>query len=249
MEFKNNYDISCDYLSYYGLIQALPITWKTTLRGQNLVKIKESKLVTICNTKKETRATYMDLIDEVCEFPHNQVNKWEEELNNYFPIAQWQNLFQNIYITAKSAKLRYFQFQILHRTLVTNRKLKLWNIKNSELCSFCELETERISHLLYDCLHVKIFWYRVKKYVSEQPGNQFNPYISKEDFLLGFSGDNRLVNLICLVTKQYIYSCPGNFPNFAQYINKLRDIKHSELYIARLGEKYEQLESFWDWLK
>ncbi len=250
VEFKNKYDISCDYLSYYGLIQAVPKPWKTILRGQNLLKNNENKLVTICNTKKATKATYTNLIDEVCEFPHSPVNKWEEELNNYFPIAHWQSLFQNIYITVKSAKLRYFQFQVLHRTLVTNRKLKLWNIKDSDRCSFCEIETETISHLLYDCLHIKIFWYRAKKWASEKLGNQFNPNISKTDFLLGSSGDNRLLNLICLVAKQYIYSCRclGNFPNLAQYINKLRDIRHSELYFARYGEKYDQLERFWDWL-
>ncbi len=78
-------------------------------------------------------------------------------------MAQWQMLFQNIYITTSSAKLRYFQYQILHRTLVTNRKVELWDIKDSDKCSFCELETETISHLLYDCLHIKIFWFRVKK--------------------------------------------------------------------------------------
>ncbi len=82
---------------------------QTILRGQNFLKNHENKLVTICNTKKATKATYTNLIDEVCEFPHSPVNKWEEELNNYFPIAHWQGLFQNIYITVKSAKLRYFQ--------------------------------------------------------------------------------------------------------------------------------------------
>ena len=74
-------------------------------------------------------------------------------------------LFLDIYITTKSAKLRYSQFQDLHRTLVTtsNKKPKLWKIKESELCSFCELEVESIDHLhdlLYHCLHIKIFWFR-----------------------------------------------------------------------------------------
>ncbi len=125
VEFKNKYDIACDYLSYYGLIQAIPKPWKNILRGQNLLKPKENNLAEICKNKKATKAIYLNLINDVCEFPHNSVNKWEEELNKYLPMAQWQSLFQNIYITTRSAKLRYFQFQILHRTLVTNRKLKL----------------------------------------------------------------------------------------------------------------------------
>ena len=95
----------------------------------------------------------MSSLKKICEFPTTPTSKWEENLNDYFPITIWQKIFLDIYITTKSVKLRYFQFQILHRTLVTNRKLKLWKIKESELCSFCELEVESIDHLLYDCLH------------------------------------------------------------------------------------------------
>ena len=56
VEFKNKYDITCDYLSYYGLIQAIPKPWKNILRGQDLLKPKENNLVEICKNKKATKA-------------------------------------------------------------------------------------------------------------------------------------------------------------------------------------------------
>ncbi len=100
------------------------------------------------------------------------------------------------------------QFQILHCTLVTNRKLKLWKIKESEMCSFCELEVESISHLLFDYLHIKIFWFRLKGWLTMKTNNRIDFNISKIDLILGKSdSDNRLINLAYLVAKQYIYSC------------------------------------------
>ncbi len=216
------------------------------------VKVTDSNVTKLCKSKKASKSIYIELIKNICEFPNTPTNKWEENLNNYFPMTTWQGVFQDIYVTTKSAKLRYFQFQILHRTLVTNRKLKLWNIKETDLCSFCELEVESICHLFYDCLHIKIFWFRLKNWVTKKTENRTDFDISKTELILGKPKcKNRLVNLVYLVAKQYIYACRcrGTFPHLIEYINRLKDIRDSELYTAKYGKKYNEYQQFWDWLK
>ena len=34
MEFKAKYNVNCDFLSYYGLIQAIPIGWKNIIKSK-----------------------------------------------------------------------------------------------------------------------------------------------------------------------------------------------------------------------
>ncbi len=251
-EFKNKYDVNCDFLTYYGLLEAIPKVWKTILKNNEPVRVTDSNVLKLCKAKKASKITYIELIKNVSEFPSTPTNKWEEKLNIRFPIPKWQKLFQTIYVTTRSAKLRYFQFQILHCTLVTNRKLKLWKIKESEMCSFCELEVESISHLLFDCLHIKIFWFRLKSWLIKKTNNRIDFNISKIDFILGKSdSDNRLVNLASLLAKQYIYSCRclNKFPKLIEYINRLKTLKDSELYTARYGDRYNELKEFWGWLE
>ena len=120
------------------------------------------------------------------------------------------------------------------------------------MCSFCELEVESIEHLIYDCLHIKIFWFRYKSWLSKKTNNMIDFNVSKTELILGKANcKNRLVNLVYLVAKQYIYSCRcrGVFPRLIECINRLKDVKDSELYNAKYGEKYNECKQFWDWLE
>ena len=74
--------------------------------------------------------------------------KWEIELeeNN----LDWRFLYCVTTNCKMNARSKNFQFQILHRSLVTNKNLHQFNIRDNELCDNCN-SIVTISHLLYDC--------------------------------------------------------------------------------------------------
>ena len=53
------------------------------------------------------------------------------------------------------------------RILPTNRLLRLMKIRQSDLCSFCDKETESISHLFWECESALRFWKSLSLLVSE----------------------------------------------------------------------------------
>ena len=70
--------------------------------------------------------------------------------------AKWDQLFQNlelnwkiIYnipkICCKNTKLHWFQYRILHRILATNDLLTKMNIKQNNLCTFCNEEKKNFN--------------------------------------------------------------------------------------------------------
>ena len=56
------------------------------------------------------------------------------------------------------AKLRWFQFRIIHRILPTKRYLNVRKVIDSAECSFCGNEEETIEHLFWNCDIVTRFW-------------------------------------------------------------------------------------------
>ena len=96
----------------------------------------------------------------------------------------------------------YFQFQILHRTLITNKKLYQFNIKESDHCEHCD-ETDTIVHLLYECRRIGDLWNDVETWLNTvltKPVKMDLPSI-----ILGNNGNEYITNQILTVVKHEIY--------------------------------------------
>ena len=61
----------------------------------------------------------------------------------------WTAIYYMAFKATLDSHLRTFQFKIINRILITNRQLKLYQIKNSERCEFCRVETETYEHLFF----------------------------------------------------------------------------------------------------
>ena len=127
--------------------------------------------------------------------------KWQNELN----IPENENC-KHIFLTPVQCKLNvrciYFHFKIIHRTLKTNRKLKQFKIKESEICDKCE-HIETIAHLLYECQEAKDLWDAIQNWLRSISPN--TSYFDKKWVLLGNSKNGIIVNNIIMITKHEIY--------------------------------------------
>ena len=69
-----------------------------------------------------------------------------------------QELFENNWRTVKSGNLEYFQYQIICRILLTNKKLKHFKLVEDDIRSFCKQGTETIEYDFYSCPEVQNLW-------------------------------------------------------------------------------------------
>ena len=51
--------------------------------------------------------------------------------------------------------MRYFQYKLLNNVLFLNKKLHIFGIKLSPLCSFCNLCDETPLHIFYECPRIQ----------------------------------------------------------------------------------------------
>ena len=99
---------------------------------------------------------------------------------------------------------------MLHRNTITNRNLNLWDqklepdLRRSDKCQFCNLATEYIEHLFYECQVVKQFWTQIFQWISTKTNLNIN-FTAAEILLGGAPQDLQIFNLIFLLAKKYIY--------------------------------------------
>ena len=87
--------------------------------------------------------------------------KWNILTNEIIEPRDWAKLYKYINKSKLSANLQYFQYQIVSRTLVTNKKLKQFKIVEDENRSFCETEMETIENTLFSCPNIRALWLNI----------------------------------------------------------------------------------------
>ena len=148
---------------------------------------------------------------------------------------------RNIYKITNVPKYRSFQYRILQRSLVTNVQLYKWDISTNELCYFCENEKETVLHLLFSCPEVQKMWREFIQLIRDRHG-EIEIIISPASVLLNTITENtkyRVVNFMCLIVKQYIYSqrCLKSNLNIFGLKRHISKIENLEKYIAIKNQK------------
>ena len=113
-------------------------------------------------------------------------------------------------------------------------------VSDTDKCSFCRNEIEKISHLFYDCTTTKLFWDCLEKKTMEKCPLYVNLKLSKQLILFGtetnVSTDN-IFDFIIILGKQFISLCRFNkclpdFKDFCRYVQRRYVI---ELYNAKIN--------------
>ena len=97
----------------------------------------------------------------------------------------------------KDKKLAETNFKILNNILPCSKNLCKWGIGDTDLCCFCQ-EEENVSHLLYQCPHVKDIWEAVS---AIMPGGQA---ISHDMVIFGLDLDIVLNHVLSIIV-YFIY--------------------------------------------
>ena len=94
--------------------------------------------------------------------------------------------------------------KIIHRIIPTNAWLFKCGLKNTQNCTFCEVNTETIEHLFWECQITKSLWLQLSEWLENITNQKFK--FDSENTILGNPGEPIFLQHIKLITKQFIYT-------------------------------------------
>ena len=115
------------------------------------------------------------------------------------------------------------------------------------LCTFCHNELETIEHILWDCEIIKIF---LDNFQLSMQRNGITFEFDKKNFIFGLHtklNENRVHNLILLITKFYIYKsrCSNGNLSVESLLHILKQYYHVERHMASLYSNPNSLDEKW----
>ena len=136
--------------------------------------------------------------------------------------------------------MRSFQYKILNNILYLNKKLHIFGIKPSPLCSFCNLYDETPFHIFYECDRVKFLW---SELVQCFQNTLILPTLTPQTAILGFldsvsnnsffENNKIFINHILLIFNLYVYrSTEKKFINTSNPIAEIQKVKRIEKDIS-----------------
>ena len=241
-EFKNKYEIKCNFLEFFSIISAIPPQWKRVLRNpQTQNKNYQEEL--IFDTKKASkvcRFIHRKCVDKLLQVPKAQ-EKWNQILSD--PVTNWTQIYIIPVKSTLSTKLRYFQFKILHNIIGVNKLLKRIGIVDSDLCTFCLDAIESVSHLFWECPFTQRFLGEFQKYVlKDEVALTFN------NFLFGIpNGYFTTLSAVILYAKYYIFTtrCKDGILSLASFQKTLQYFYEFEKLIYSSQGKFTMFLDNW----
>ena len=120
----------------------------------------------------------------------------------------------------------FFQFQVVHQTIMTNKKLYQFNVRNDNLCEDCQA-LEDIPHLLYDCPEVSTLCDSLQRCLSNITNT--NIHFDRKSVLLGNKCNSPVVNTVVSVAKHELYK--QKFKGNVLSLNYLKRIFQRQLKV------------------
>ena len=202
-------------LMWTGLRHSVPINLKlhvdTPQKSLAPAPILKMKNNTFDVSEKKSRDYYKVLISNKAQFP-NAINNLVSEF--HLSADQLKKVFILPHSVAFEPYVKAFQYKILNSILFTNAKLYKIGFKESDLCSFCETESENLHHLLFLCNHSRLFWSTFEQYWLSLTSEKV--HLSLQDVIVGIisSQISSLVNLLnyfVIIGKLHLWDCRRDY--------------------------------------
>ena len=195
--------VKIPFTQYFGLRKAIPKEWREFMRIYQKTQNMERPTVIDWLTKDKKGGQNLRKVWHIEDKESTNIGqiRWNEELGE-IDNSTWSSLYQMADKCKINVRSKYFQFQILHRSIMTNRKLYQFNLRDNEESDQCG-EIENISHLLYNCNYIKQIWTSTVNWLS--PLIREDIHYDKNSILLGNTRNTLLVNYIFIVLKHEIY--------------------------------------------
>ena len=227
-----NRKFSLEVMSYNSLVSALPKTFRNVYKVDP--PLKGSPYDRILLRRDISKIIYKS-ISVQDNWLHDKCAQWNSDVeSSSLDLKGFIQHIRAIYCISNIPKLRSFQYRLLMRALVLNMHLFRWGMRGDNLCEFCRGAKETYSHLFVDCPEIKHVWDRVWKYAERFTSEPINSNTCAILFNRPVRQKKSVVNVLCLITKQYIYSqrCQKEDVNFNSLKARFLMYEKIEKYVA-----------------
>ena len=259
IELQESFGNIGDFIEYNSVISSIPIKWKRMLKQRSRQNSEAPNILTaVEKSKKVSKTMYDMLINRESEqaYDHGKV-AWQTELNMVMEKEEWAAIRTHGHTITKSTKLQLFQFKLLSKKLVTNVHRNRWHKEIPPECTFCHRKNETVIHLLWECEKSQIIWNALTRWLAyickiEISFDAKKVIINDTKKLnrnsIKATKQNRFVDLLILITKQYIYACKclEKNPNTNIILQKLAEMYIAEKQIALQENKIKKFERIWE---
>ena len=198
------------------------------------------------SSKKVSNVFYKYLISSQGDILIKYLHRWQEDKNIIPPnFEEYQKLFKKIYSITNITKLRDFQYKLLLCKIFTNQILFTWKVTETDLCTFCNKESESEVHLFVTCKEVKILWEYLTDWLSKQ---KIIITLSTEQIIFNnIELSKNVVNYLILLTKFFIYRnrCQKKTPTTRELEYDIKMYYQIEKYNAKVTNNYDKHKKKW----
>ena len=241
-----------NFLTHQRLVSAVPNAWRTKLQQDPGGRM---------NPEFVNDIVFINQDDKPVPIKHCGVrNFYAKQLTNRLPTAiarwesydvrppNWRAVFEIPYKCTISTKIQSLHFRIINRYVPTRKFLSTRGIIGSPMCTHC-FQVDDMRHFFYECDKVKPLWMSILPQLKTifRLGQNLSEY---KTIILGFPNAPPVVNLILLLTKQYIVKCKLNRdettnPNLNCLRNEISTHCYTEGTIAKNKNKIEKHINKW----
>lgn len=134
--------------------------------------------------------------------------RWQLSLDTQINYRKYLRSFAGIIKVTISTMLRDFQYRVLLGKIFTNDILYKWGKLDSDVCTLCNIERDSLVHMLITCDKIKNIWNEFTAYIeTKYPADAAVCTMDPINIVCNnvHPGLGNVINLLTLVTKQYIY--------------------------------------------
>jgi hypothetical protein len=226
-----------------SVTSSIPKQWKVAIQTLNLDNTKSSIIEQIIKLRKPNKLLYLT------HLKHNTktINKSENKWNNIYENLEWPLIYMNPFRSTIDTKLRAFQYKFIKCILPANDFLLKCKIVNSSLCDLCNMHTETIMHLFWECPVSQAFWSDVSRFLHN---NNIEIQLDYKMIALGLISQakiNNITNFILITAKYFLYHCKLNKskPIMAHFLSEIKQRKQIESIIAKNKNKLATHTAKW----
>lgn len=245
-EFRERTEIQLNTIQYHGTIRAI----KAYLKVNNINITHKEKYPFIPShilpfLKQLTGSKIMyHILNQNNEVPTGQIT-WNKTYG--FTHEDWTQIYMYPFNITKYPALLWFQVSVNHNILVTNKLLNQMKIRNDSLCTFCKLNNETITHLLWNCELTQRF---IKELLDWMKSYGIKYIISEEFFIFGKQTEQMFptaIKFILLYAKYFIYisRCKQQPLMLSIFKKQLKFMFKVHLYIASNQENFTRFQKEW----
>jgi hypothetical protein len=163
------YQLNQQPFKLIALINSIPRNWKKRIKydKKKLKEISQASIQKLQNINKPAKLFHRNFMENIVTKSDKAESKWNILIGERINNETWNTIYYTPHLAKKKeTKLKFIQMKILHRILPTNEWLYKCRLTNSKNCTFCQIYSETIEHLLWECPNTKTIWLLLKEWLD-----------------------------------------------------------------------------------